>query len=235
MKENHVVNKKNPNFAVMNALHKKLRLKEGQRIGLVNRPGDFNESMLPLPAGCTISKNFSYKDDVIFWFVKTEAEMQGGTQEVFSALSSTNVIWISYPKGTSGMQTNLTRDKGWDTLTKRDDLTFTSFIAFNKTWSTFCVRKKTNADARREEKNIEREIFKYADPKARTITLPEDLAQTFSGNKKAKDFFETLSFSDKKEFVEWVVTAQRPETRTARIQGTLIKLSKGLRNPAAKN
>ena len=59
--------------------------------------------------------------------------------------------WIYYPKGTSKMQTDLTRDKGWDTLLKHNDtLTWISLISFDETWSVFGFRLKTGADRKRD-------------------------------------------------------------------------------------
>ena len=46
-----------------------------------------------------------------------------------------------------------------------------------------------------------------------------------------KTFFETLSFTNKKEYVEWIVTAKREETRNNRIEGTIERLLKGWKNP----
>ena len=47
----------------------------------------------------------------------------------------------------------------------------------------------------------------------------------------AKDAFEALAFSHRREYVEWVVTAKRPETRQERIKGTLEKVMTGWKNP----
>jgi uncharacterized protein YdeI (YjbR/CyaY-like superfamily) len=44
--------------------------------------------------------------------------------------------------------------------------------------------------------------------------------------------FDKLAFSHRREYVEWVITAKREETRNARLQGTIDRLLAGLKNPA---
>ena len=50
-------------------------------------------------------------------------------------------------------------------------------------------------------------------------------------HKKASGFFQTLSFTNKKEFVEWIVTAKREDTRNERVKGSVERLLKGWKNP----
>ena len=140
--------------------------------------------------------------------------------------------WIYYPKGTSKIQTDLTRDKGWEALLKHNHLQWINLISFNDTWSAFGMRLKTDADKKKEAKPKERPIFDYIDAVNKTINLPEDFAKQLHKNKKEKEFFETLSFTNKKEYVEWIVTAKREETRATRVEESVERLSKGWKNPA---
>jgi len=140
------------------------------------------------------------------------------------------VCWIYYPKGTSKIQTDLTRDKGWDALLKHD-FQWLSLISFDDTWSAFAMRSKTDADKKKDTQPKEREMFNYIDTQKKIVTLPDDLATVLKKNKKANEFFQTLSFTNKKEYVEWIVTAKREETRNERIKGTIERLEKGWKNP----
>jgi uncharacterized protein YdeI (YjbR/CyaY-like superfamily) len=76
-----------------------------------------------------------------------------------------------------------------------------------------------------------REIFDYIDAKSKTIRLPDDLAAALKKNKKQETYFNTLSFTNKKEYVEWIVTAKREETRAQRVKETIEKLGKEWKNP----
>lgn len=62
------------------------------------------------------------------------------------------------------------------------------------------------------------------DTEPRTIEVTDDLARAFDGNETAKAAFEKCSYTHKKEYVEWINEAKKPETRQRRIVKTLEKL-----------
>ena len=64
------------------------------------------------------------------------------------------------------------------------------------------------------------------------VRLPDDVAAELKRNKKESAAFDSLSFTNKKEYLEWIVTAKREETRNERIKGTIERLGKGWKNPA---
>jgi len=208
----------------------KLKIKEGFTLLTINAPPDFKKKIGDLPSGVKIS-NDTKNYDQVHWFVTNKAQMDKELNKVLKTIKNDVVLWIYYPKGTSKMQTDLTRDKGWDSLLKHSELTWISLISFDDTWSTFGSRLKTEADKKREEKPKERPIFDYVDPKTKSVRLPAELAVAFKKNKKGEDFFNTLSFTNKKEFIEWIITAKREETRNERVEGTIERLVKGWKNP----
>jgi uncharacterized protein YdeI (YjbR/CyaY-like superfamily) len=63
------------------------------------------------------------------------------------------------------------------------------------------------------------------DTKARTITVPKDLKAALSRLPVLDSLFSSLSYSHKKEYVDWITEAKRPETRQARIQKMLKLLA----------
>ncbi len=208
----------------------KLKIKEGFTLLTINAPADFKKNLGPLPAGIKISVDAKIYDQV-HWFVMNKAQMDKELNKVLKIIKDDVVLWIYYPKGTSKLQTDLTRDKGWDSLLKHDELTWISLISFDDTWSTFGSRLKNNSDKKREGKPKERPIFDYVDPKTKSVRLPDDLAETFKSNKKQEGFFNTLSFTNKKEYIEWIVTAKREETRNERVKETVERLARGWKNP----
>jgi uncharacterized protein YdeI (YjbR/CyaY-like superfamily) len=72
------------------------------------------------------------------------------------------------------------------------------------------------------------------DVESRTITTPVELQSLFAKNKKANAFFETLSFTNKKEYIVWINSARKEETKTARLEATIEKLATGKKNPSDK-
>jgi uncharacterized protein YdeI (YjbR/CyaY-like superfamily) len=71
---------------------------------------------------------------------------------------------------------------------------------------------------------------------ARTIEIPVGLQKQLNlkKHKKALDHFQQLSYSDKKEFVEWITSAKKEETRQNRLTATIEKLMAGKNSPTEK-
>lgn len=207
----------------------KLRIKEGNIIFTINAPSDYKKSLGPLPAGSKITDGKTFNH--VHWFVKDKAQMEKELKKVLPLIKGEVICWIFYPKVTSKIQTDLTRDKGWNELLKHD-MQWISLISFDDTWSAFGVRQKNEADKKKEDKPKERPILHYVDPKTKTVKLPDDFAAVLKKNKKEEAFFNTLSFTNKKEYIEWIVTAKREETRNERVKGSIERLGKEWKNPA---
>ncbi len=216
-----------------NTVADKLKIKPGNSLLTVNAPADFKKGLAGLPASVKISDT-SKTYEQIHWFVVNKAEIEKNLGKILKLLKPGVIVWAYYPKGTSKIQTDLTRDKGWDSLMKHNDkLAWINLISFNDTWSVFGFRAKTDADKKREAKpKPEREIFKWADPVTKEVRLPDDLAAALKKNKKLDEYFHSLAYSHRREWVEWIITAKREETRTARIKETMGRLAKKWKNPA---
>jgi hypothetical protein len=65
-----------------------------------------------------MSPTLNGKFDWIQIFVKSKAELDALAPKAAKALKPESILWISFPKGSSKIQTDLTRDKGWEGLQK---------------------------------------------------------------------------------------------------------------------
>lgn len=72
------------------------------------------------------------------------------------------------------------------------------------------------------------------DLEERITIAPEDFELIFSKNKKAKGLFNELSYKNRKEYIVWITSAKKIETRERRLADTVHKLLKGLKNPSQK-
>lgn len=208
----------------------KLKIKESFALLTINAPADFKNSLSPLPDGVKISASVKAPHQV-HWFVRDKAQMEEGLKDVLPWLKDDVVCWIYYPKGSSKIQTDLTRDKGWDKLMK-EKMQWLSLISFDDTWSAFGMRRQTEADQKKEAAPRERPVFDYVDPKTKTVRLPDDLAAALKKAKKQEAFFQSLSFTNKKEYIEWIVSAKKEETRANRVKESVERLEKEWKNPA---
>lgn len=67
------------------------------------------------------------------------------------------------------------------------------------------------------------------DTEPRVIELPAELGKAFRAEKKAKAFFDTLSYTHRREYVMWINEAKREETRQRRVAKTIEMLKQGKR------
>ena len=68
----------------------------------------------------------------------------------------------------------------------------------------------------------------------RIVELPADLKKELSKSKKALEFFESLSFTNRKEYALWISSAKREETRQKRLSEIVPRLLNGKKNPSEK-
>ncbi len=61
--------------------------------------------------------------------------------------------------------------------------------------------------------------------------IPEDLSKAVLSSSKVKDAWEDITPLARNEWICWVISAKKPETRKHRIERTLDELSKGKRRP----
>ena len=210
----------------------KLKIKSKFNLLTLNAPSDFKKRLQGLPPGVKIT-DAGKEYNQVHWFVMNKAQMEKEMSKVMKLVKPEVIVWVYYPKVSSKIQTDLTRDKGWDCLlAEGDKLTWISLISFDDTWSVFGFRAKNDADRKKEAKpKVEREIFNWVNPATKEVRLPDELTAAFKKDKKLETYFHALAFSHKKEYIEWIVTAKREETKAERVKGTMERLAKGWKNP----
>lgn len=119
-------------------LARKLRLRHGARAADIGAPPDYLARLDP-PQGTTISTALSGTLDWIQVFVASSAELAAVVPDLSAALDPNGIVWISYPKGSSRRQTDLTRDKGSEPL-EGSNLMWLSLVSVDETWSAFSLR-----------------------------------------------------------------------------------------------
>ncbi|SHE88440.1 YdeI/OmpD-associated family protein [Flavisolibacter ginsengisoli] len=207
----------------------KFKIKQDDKLLTLHAPESFKSTLGALPTGVTISNNLKTFNQV-HWFVQNKAQLEQELDLVIPLIKDDIICWIYYPKATSKIQTDLTRDKGWEALRQHSKMQWISLISFDETWSSFGLRLQTGKERKKETKV--KEIFNYIEPLKKLTFLPEDFAAALHKAKKEETFFNSLSFTNRKEYLEWIVSAKKKETRQARIQESITRLSFGWKNPA---
>lgn len=118
------------------ALAKKMRLKSNLKAAVINAPENYVDA---LKHNTALSPTLNGKFDWIQIFVRNKADLDTLAPKAAKALKAESMLWISFPKGTSKIQTDLTRDKGWESL-RALDLKWITLVSVNETWSAFALR-----------------------------------------------------------------------------------------------
>jgi uncharacterized protein YdeI (YjbR/CyaY-like superfamily) len=71
------------------------------------------------------------------------------------------------------------------------------------------------------------EVELEEDFETRQVELPEDVQQALQENPTQQVFFNRLSYTHQKEYVQWINEAKRDETRRKRILGMIEMLKQG--------
>lgn len=212
-----------------NTVNPKFKIQPGMKLLVLHAPADHKKQLGTLPAGATISDKVKDPDQ-IHWFVQNKAILEKELKKVLALLKPGISLWIYYPKRTSGIQTDLSRDHGWEKLLEPvNSIKWVTLISFNDTWSAFLCRIQ---DRTTEKKPAVREILNWIDPVKKTVKIPHDLKDALRKNKTVQAYFDSLAYSHRKEYVEWIVTAKKEETRISRIKGTIERLEKKWKNPS---
>ena len=120
----------------MSDLAKKIKLKTGSKAAVIHPPGNYLQE---LQHDTEISSTLRGKFDWVQIFVKNKAELDELAPKAANALKPESMLWITFPKGSSKIQTDLTRDKGWEEVQKLN-LKWINLVSIDETWSAFSMR-----------------------------------------------------------------------------------------------
>lgn len=120
-------------------LSKKLRMHTVQRALILNAPQGYLESLEELPEGIEISEQAEGKSEFVHLFVKDSAEYKDLGQIAFEAVAYDGLLWISYPKKSAKIESDLSRDILWE-MTKESGFRPVTQISIDATWSALRFR-----------------------------------------------------------------------------------------------
>jgi len=88
-------------------LVQKLGIKPGFHLAILNAPAGYERVLVDLPAGITQSAELGHGLDFVQFFCRERAQLEQRFPELKAALKPAGMLWISWPKGTSKVPTNL--------------------------------------------------------------------------------------------------------------------------------
>ena len=126
-------------------LVKKLGIKPGSVVAFVNAPSGYANT-LNLPQDVTISSRSGKPLDFAQLFVKSKKELKTKFSEYAKRLNPSGMLWVSWPKKSSGVSTNLSENIVRD-IGLAAGLVDVKICAVNDVWSglKFVFRLKDRA------------------------------------------------------------------------------------------
>src|SRR5215218_7758666 len=115
-------------------LAKKLGIKEGSRIALVNAPKDFESELGELPDSVQFINPPAQSLDIILFFVLTERALVRGFAKLAARLTPNGMLWIAWPKKSSGVTTDLSEQRVQQ-IGLNAGLVDVKVCAIDETWS----------------------------------------------------------------------------------------------------
>jgi hypothetical protein len=121
------------------SLMKKLRMQPGQRALILNQPSGYIDSLGDLPEGFELSEQPEGKYDFVHLFVTDSAEFDALISAATDAVEYDGLFWLSYPKKSSQVKTDLSRDVVWQMMADTGLRPVTQ-VSIDATWSALRFR-----------------------------------------------------------------------------------------------
>ena len=124
-------------------LVKKLGIKQGFRVAMIDAPPRFRSELIGLPEGVEFVASTTSNLDLILLFVKSQRELIRNFPLLALKLAPAGMLWIAWPKKASGVNTNLS-DNSVREIGLNAGLVDVKVCAVNEIWSglKFVIRVK---------------------------------------------------------------------------------------------
>jgi hypothetical protein len=116
------------------SLMDKVGIKEGLRVAILDEPRNYAATLGKLPPGVKASSKLQGTQGFIHFFTRSSSELEQKLPTLKSGLAQDGMLWISWPKRSSGLDTdlseNIIRDCGL-----KNGLVDVKVCAIDETWS----------------------------------------------------------------------------------------------------
>lgn len=208
----------------------KLQMADEKNILIQGLPSTLEKQFIKLSFSKNVTPLLKIKRiDFALVFAVNHNQLKDILKDVVPALAEDAKLWIAYPKVSSKIVSDLSRDCNWECICQHG-LESVRSVALDNVW---CGMRFKKAEKIKRSFPSDLELAGI-DFESRKVDAPAELQNLFAKNKKANTFFETLSFTNQKEYVIWINSAKKEETKQARLEATIEKLIAGKKNPSDK-
>ena len=125
-------------------LIQKLQLKPAMSLAVLNAPAGYMEHLAQELSGNEVILYAGGEAQAALAFVNTLAEAEKLAPQAAQAVGPDGLLWIAYPKGSSGVQTDVNRDKLWPVLETQGWRPVRQ-VAVDEVWSAMRFRPEASA------------------------------------------------------------------------------------------
>ena len=122
----------------MKSAAERLLIKPGARIRVLGDEAGSAGRLGPLPAGATLVA--AGGADAVVLFARSSDAVTRQLSEASRAAGPDGLLWLAYPKGTSGVKTDLGRDSLTPLTDRIAGLTGVTLVSVDETWSAMRLR-----------------------------------------------------------------------------------------------
>lgn len=91
-------------------LAQKLGIKAGQKVAMIGAPAGYRKLLAPLPKGVAFPTKIDAEAPFVHLFVKERKTLEKELKRLRRLLAEAGVLWVSWPKKSSGVATDITED-----------------------------------------------------------------------------------------------------------------------------
>jgi hypothetical protein len=132
------------------SLAEKLGIKPGTHVIALNSPTTYPALLGKLPQGATLHTRLATTSAFIHWFVRNRDKLGTSFPRLASTLTDEGTLWVSWPKQTSGVKTdlneNIIREMGL-----KEGLVDVMVIAVDEVWSGLKFVRRVEYRARKRK------------------------------------------------------------------------------------
>jgi predicted SnoaL-like aldol condensation-catalyzing enzyme len=133
---------------MVNPTTKKLGLKPGMRALVIDAPSGYLKSLAPLPEDVVISEAAGGTQEFVQFFAKKRSDIEQSAKKLVKAAAPDALVWITYPKKTSGIESDLSREVVWSAM-EGTGWRPVSQIAIDDVWSALWFRPTEDVKSRK--------------------------------------------------------------------------------------
>jgi hypothetical protein len=227
----------------------KLQLKDEKNLLIQGLPSSVEKQF----AKITFAKNVTpllkiRRIDFAIVFALSQKHLCDMLNDVVPALADTAKFWVAFPKKTAKIACDLSRYQDWSILTEMG-YELSTIVELDTLWNAAKFKRigvididtvlDNNNEFEADDNNTELETAEVAPQKTAIIVksnidVPDALVLQLKQNKAANETFNTLAASHKKEYIDWILSAKKDETRMKRIYTTVEKLAEGKKTHSQK-